>query len=87
MEYTKRFEYRYQRFCWNYRIKWESRKNPYDNKYWEYEDVDYLCICQDQDGKWFGTEDLMYDLHTYKSVTIFGIQFGKGYSWQAERIK
>ena len=87
MEYTPRFEFQHKTLYWNYSIKWESKPNPFDqNRYWEHEDVYFLSVRKDPNRKWFSKENLMYDLHTFKSITLFGIQFGKGYFWQSKRI-
>lgn len=69
----------------NYSIKWKSYVNSYDNCYWQSEDIHFIRIAIEK--VWFATEDWEFDDHTLKSVTIFGIQFAKGYFWQAEKIK
>lgn len=85
MIYTKRFEW-YHGPYFNYRIKWYARPNPNDNnKYWQYEDVWFVGV--QLNNAWFEIDsDLYYDGHTAKAITILGVRFIKGYSWQAEAI-
>jgi hypothetical protein len=39
------------------------------------------------DRRLWGTENLYYDGHTVKSFTLFGITFGKGYTYDSRPLK
>ncbi len=86
MIYTKRLEWYYGP-VFNYWMKWYSQKNPNDNdKYWQYEETWFVSVQLFSPFKWFGRDEFYYDGHTAKSITILGVRFTKGYSYQAERI-
>jgi hypothetical protein len=85
MNYTPRFEIFDKHLHWNYRIKWYAAANPHDDgKYWEHEENWYISI--GIDNRFFGYEEYDYEFFRHKTITIFGIVFGKGYSYQDERI-
>jgi hypothetical protein len=86
MIYTKRLEWYYGPI-FNYWIKWYSQKNPNDSdKYWQYEETWFVSVQLFSPFKWLGRDEFYYDGHTAKSITILGVRFTKGYSYQAERI-
>jgi hypothetical protein len=96
MNKTKRF-YWHHGPGFYYRIKWQSYKNKYDNNnyYWECEELWFVAIqlfpteLYNQFGarrSWFDYEDTYYDGHTAKALTLFGIRFVKGYTYEAKRI-
>jgi hypothetical protein len=85
MKYTRQFELHEKELHWNYRIKWYAEANSHDNdKYWEHEENWYVLI--GISPKLFDYEEFHYDQHRLTTVTILGIVFGKGYSYQDERI-
>ena len=69
-------------------MKWYSQKNPNDNdKYWQYEETWFVSVQVFPElFKWFEYDEFYYDGHTAKSITILGVRFTKGYSYQTEKI-
>ena len=96
MNKSKRFSW-YHGPSFNYRIKWQSYKNPNDdNRYWECEDIWFVSIqfiprtdFEKQNGvNWlYNYDEWYYDGHTAKSITIMGLRFTKGYTYIAQRIE
>ena len=85
MKYTRQFELHEKELHWNYRIKWYAAANSHDNdKYWEHEENWYVLI--GISPKLFDYEKFEYDYYRQTTITIFGIVFGRGYSYQDERI-
>ena len=86
MIYTKTLEW-YHGPIFNYWKKWQSYPNPHDNnKYWQCEETWFIAVQLFSPFKWFEYSDFYYDGHTGKVITILGVRFTKGYSYQAERI-
>jgi hypothetical protein len=86
MIYTKTFEWHHG-LIFNYWKKWHSYPNPHDNnKYWQCEETWFVGIQAFSPFKWFGYDRFYYDGHKGKVITILGVRFTKGYSYQAERI-
>jgi hypothetical protein len=68
-------------------MKWRSYKNPHDSdKYWQCEETWFISVQAFKPFEWFKYDEFYYDGHTGKSITILGVRFTKGYSYQAERI-
>ncbi len=87
MDYTKRFEKGYRGFLFNYSIKWRSYKNKEsNNEYWQSEDVKFVGVRLADTFKWFDCAKLEYDSYSIMWVTIFGIEFFRGKSCQAEKL-
>ena len=87
MDYTKRFEKSYRGIIFNYSIKWRSYKNKnFGNEYWQSEDVKFVGVRLADTYKWHDTGHLRYDSYTITWLTIFGIEFFKGTSCQAEKL-
>jgi hypothetical protein len=85
MKYTPRFELQNKTMCWNYRIKWYAEANPHDNdRYWQHEENWYVLIGISH--RLFDYEKFEFNYYEQTTVTILGIVFGKGYSYQDERI-
>lgn len=85
MEHTKRFEIYCKKLYINYQIMWYAAPNSYDNnRYWQHEENKYVAI--GFNPKLWELENITYDMHTYKAITILGLTIGYGYSYQDERM-
>lgn len=68
----------------NYRRKYEEYYNESTKSRNAYEGIDFLSI--QLDNKLFDWESSYYDGHTIKRLTILGVAFAKGYSYQWEDL-
>lgn len=68
----------------NYRRKYEEYYNEYTKSRNAYEGIDFFSI--QLDNKMFDWENSYYDGHTIKRLTILGVAFAKGYSYQWEDL-
>lgn len=75
---------------YNWGINFDYWRNSYDfvmqgtNDNWRCKSESFVRI--GLEAKWFATDSFYYDGNTIKSVTILGIQFGKGYTYDSRPI-
>ena len=84
LEKPKLFYFYKGRLFITYRSKYTQWYNEHFKKPWHCWDEWAICIGHEPDAGMFNKEDLYYDGHTYKSITLFGISLGKMYSYQSE---
>ena len=86
MNEPKRFYTYCGKLYFNYKIKYDTWTNKYDeDRTWH--GYDEWSVGFGIGEKWFGLEDWYYDGHTFKGFTIFKIIFFKMYTYQAERME
>lgn len=67
-----------------YSIKYHTWHNKYDNKEWHGYDEKFIGICFNK--HLFDIDDIWYDGHILKGITILGISFVIGDTYQAEHL-
>jgi hypothetical protein len=70
---------------WTYQWSQSDYHNDHFDK--PYQSVDENFIFIGLGNRMFGIEDFYYDAHTMKSITIFGIEIGFGFTWIAKEFK
>lgn len=74
----------------NWGINFDYRRETYD---FEMQGTGDMWRCKEYwhvriglEAKLFGSDDFYYDGHTLKSVTILGVHFGKGYTYDSRPV-
>lgn len=60
------------------------RNKHFDDELWKIRDEWWINFRFQK--KWFDRESMYYDGHTYNSVTICGMEFGRGYSYNSDAL-
>lgn len=84
MDRSPLIEYHCKGIFLNYRREYTEYYNEHTKSQNANEDIYFVSV--QLQPKWFGFEDWYYDGHTIKTLTILGVSFGKGYSYQWENL-
>lgn len=81
----ERLYYYRRRVFFTYWSVYSWYNNPhFNNEEWHCLEEWAVCVGIKQAGdKWFGVESFYHDGHTYDQLTVFGLVFGKMYSYDA----
>lgn len=84
LDVPKRLYTHYRKLYLTWKHTYRRYLNPhFDNQEWECLEEWAVFCGLDPDSKLFGTYSSRYDGHTLKMFTIFGLCFGKMYTYQA----
>lgn len=70
----------------DYRRTTQEYWNSYFKEKWKCDEFWAVFVRLNKD-KWFDYEEMYYDGNTAELLTIFGITFGKSYSYHAYRLE
>ena len=88
IEKPKLLEWHYGRLFFAYRRKYSEYINEYcGDDLWHMWECWSVCFGHEPGSGLFNIENLRYDGHTYKSITLFGLTFGLHYSYDCEEKK
>lgn len=79
LEKTPKLQYHAKGIFFNYNIQYSSYYNEHTKSMNEYEDMNFISI--QFNPFLFDKQDIYYDGHTAKSITILGVSFSKGYTY------
>lgn len=74
------------RLFWEYKINRENFNNPhFNNEPWHIKE--YWSVFIGFEAKLWSFENLYYDGHTGKTITVLGLTVGKTYSYDSRSIE